>query len=134
MLVKNSDPLSTVNDVFNGIKINGNAVGEVMLYGRGAGKLPTASAVVSDIINILSGNGVSYTWKQAEVNEIIDFNNVVSKHYLRFDRKVDELENTCVVADAAYITSEMTEADAKALTDKLVKNGYQLISRIRILN
>ena len=50
--VGNQDPLAGVEDVFNAIKVKGNAVGDVMFYGRGAGKLPTASAVVGDIIDI----------------------------------------------------------------------------------
>ncbi|KOF56247.1 MULTISPECIES: homoserine dehydrogenase [Clostridium] len=49
-------PLASVNDSFNAIFIRGNAVGDMMLYGRGAGDLPTGSAVVSDIISILRGN------------------------------------------------------------------------------
>ena len=44
-------PLSGVEDVFNAIAVRGNAIGDVMFYGRGAGKLPTASAVVADVID-----------------------------------------------------------------------------------
>lgn len=44
-------PLASVNDVFNAIFVKGNAVGETMFYGRGAGELPTASAVVADVID-----------------------------------------------------------------------------------
>ena len=51
-LVPESCPLAGVDDVFNAIMIRGNAVGDVMFYGRGAGDLPTASAVVGDIIDI----------------------------------------------------------------------------------
>ena len=51
-LVPDSDPLAGVEDVFNAVAMTGNAVGDVMFYGRGAGKLPTASAVVGDIIDI----------------------------------------------------------------------------------
>lgn len=49
-LVPSSSPLYGVNDVFNGIMITGNMVNNLMFYGRGAGKLPTASAVISDVI------------------------------------------------------------------------------------
>ncbi len=45
-------PLAAVDDVFNAVFINGDAVGEVMHYGRGAGQLPTASAVLGDVIDI----------------------------------------------------------------------------------
>lgn len=132
MLVKNNDPLSTVNDVFNGIKINGDAVGEVMLYGRGAGKLPTASAVVSDIINILSGSGVSYSWQKAEGSDIIDFDNVVSKQYIRTSSKSALLDGALDIG-GAYITGEMSEAEAEELVKKLNASGADVLARIRIL-
>ena len=51
-LVSCENPLAGVEDVFNAIAVTGNAVGDVMFYGRGAGKLPTASAVVADVIDI----------------------------------------------------------------------------------
>lgn len=50
-LIKNSVMLSGVSDVFNAIMVRGDSVGDVMFYGRGAGKLPTASAVVADVID-----------------------------------------------------------------------------------
>jgi len=49
--IPQSHPLAAVNDVFNAIFIQGDAVGDVMFYGRGAGELPTASAVVGDVID-----------------------------------------------------------------------------------
>lgn len=54
-------PLANVNDSFNAIFIKGNAVGDLMLYGRGAGDLPTGSAVVGDIISILRNNIEQFT-------------------------------------------------------------------------
>ena len=48
--VRNDDPLAAVNDSFNAVHLVGDAVGEIMLYGRGAGALPTGSAIVSDVI------------------------------------------------------------------------------------
>ena len=55
-LVPATHPIANVNDAFNAIFIKGNAVGDLMLYGRGAGDLPTGSAVVGDIISILRNN------------------------------------------------------------------------------
>ena len=49
-LVSNDNPLSAVSDVYNAILVTGNMVGDTMYYGRGAGKLPTASAVVADVV------------------------------------------------------------------------------------
>ena len=48
--IPNSNPLATVNDSFNAVHLVGDSVGEIMLYGRGAGALPTGSAIVSDVI------------------------------------------------------------------------------------
>ncbi|MDF2675190.1 MAG: homoserine dehydrogenase, partial [Clostridiales bacterium] len=55
-MVPKNHPIANVNDSFNAIFIKGNAVGDLMLYGRGAGDLPTGSAVVGDIISILRNN------------------------------------------------------------------------------
>ena len=57
LMIKSSDPLYPVDGVFNGIRIVGNCLGTTMLYGMGAGKLPTASAVVSDIIAAVRHRG-----------------------------------------------------------------------------
>ncbi len=56
-VVMHDSPLSGVQDVFNAVMVRGNAVGDVMFYGRGAGNYPTASAVVADIIDILEHKG-----------------------------------------------------------------------------
>lgn len=50
VMISKNNPLYSVNDVFNGIVVKGNMLGTSMFYGSGAGKLPTASAVVADII------------------------------------------------------------------------------------
>ena len=55
-MIPENHPLANVNDSFNAVLIRGNAVGDVMFYGRGAGDLPTGSAVVSDIVSILRSN------------------------------------------------------------------------------
>jgi homoserine dehydrogenase len=55
--VDDSNPLAGVEDVFNAIAVRGDAVGDVMFYGRGAGKLPTASAVAADVIDIAAHQG-----------------------------------------------------------------------------
>ncbi len=52
VMIENGHPLATVNDVFNAIYIRGDSLGDAMFYGRGAGELPTASAVVGDIMNL----------------------------------------------------------------------------------
>jgi len=54
--IRNSDPLAWVSGPFNAISVYGSAVGHTMFYGRGAGRMPTASAVISDVIDIVVGN------------------------------------------------------------------------------
>lgn len=90
MLVKKSCPLANISDVYNGVLVNGNAIGDVMFYGRGAGKLPTASAVVSDIIEIaayLDHPNTVNVWERLSEDEILDSNKIKSRWYLRFDKK-----------------------------------------------
>lgn len=90
-LVRRSNPLSGISDVYNGILINGNAVEDVMFYGRGAGKLPTASAVVSDIIEIASylshPTHNTAVWERLTDDEILPADKLKSRWYLRFDKK-----------------------------------------------
>ncbi len=59
--VSNSNPLASVNDSFNAVHLVGDAVGEIMLYGRGAGALPTGSAIVSDVIFAAKHTDYYYT-------------------------------------------------------------------------
>jgi len=59
------NPLYNIDGVFNGILVRGNAVGDVMFYGRGAGAMPTASAVLADILDILSGEAAAPIWTKA---------------------------------------------------------------------
>ena len=56
-LLPGDHPLAGVNDVFNGVLITGNTLGDVMFHGRGAGKLPTASAVVADVLDCAGSQG-----------------------------------------------------------------------------
>ena len=68
-MVPATNPLCRIDDVFNGVLVDANMVGEVMFYGPGAGKLPTASAVVADIIDIIAAMDTTHKsieWKQAE--------------------------------------------------------------------
>ncbi len=74
-VVMPSCPLCHVDDVFNGVLIDGNVLGETMFYGRGAGKLPTASAVVSDIIDAAERPGAvqqRLMWKKTVPEDIAD--------------------------------------------------------------
>ena len=83
--------LASVSDVFNAVLLEGDAVGQILLYGKGAGELPTASAVVSDIIdvakNIASGNNIRIPMSYYSSHRTVDVcpqDSVTSRYYLRF--------------------------------------------------
>ena len=87
-MIPETHPLANVYDSFNAIFINGNAVGDLMFYGRGAGDLPTGSAVVSDIIailrkNIESENNNPIIRNNLWEKKIKDINEVESRYYIR---------------------------------------------------
>lgn len=74
-IVNNSSQLSGVDDVFNAVLIKGDATGDVVFYGKGAGKLPTASAVVADVIDCSNHleNRKDFGWGGFEENYVIDY-------------------------------------------------------------
>jgi homoserine dehydrogenase len=88
-MIPSIHPLANVNDSFNAIFIKGNAVGDLMLYGRGAGELPTGSAVVGDIISVLRNDGdrASIITSRYEDKEIASMDNINAKYYLRITVK-----------------------------------------------
>lgn len=88
-MISSIHPLANVNDSFNAIFIKGNAVGDLMLYGRGAGELPTGSAVVGDIISVLRNDrdGANSVIRQYTNKEIAPMANVKSQYYLRISVK-----------------------------------------------
>ncbi|QAA35102.1 homoserine dehydrogenase [Clostridium manihotivorum] len=88
-MIPSIHPLANVNDSFNAIFIKGNAVGDLMLYGRGAGELPTGSAVVGDIISVLRNDGerASVVTSRYADKEITPMDNVSAKYYLRITVK-----------------------------------------------
>jgi homoserine dehydrogenase len=84
-LISQDHLLASVNDVFNGVYLIGDIVGPVMMYGPGAGMMPTASAVVGDCIDIMENmeRPNIYGPEDTEVQEIKDINDICSKYYLR---------------------------------------------------
>lgn len=83
--VSNDSQLSSVDDVFNGILVRGNAIGDVVFYGRGAGKLPTASAVVGDIIDAIRHREKRQNiyWNEAKSDYVKPIGEDEARFYLR---------------------------------------------------
>ena len=85
--ISKNHPLASVNDSFNAVFLKGNAVGELMFYGRGAGDLPTGSAVVGDIVSILKNRYNPYSLTQFNSNmpnkKVKHMDDVTCEYYVR---------------------------------------------------
>lgn len=132
-------PLYSVNDVFNAVFVHGNMLGDSMYYGRGAGKLPTASAVVSDVVDCARhiGKTIMCFWEDEDVM-LTNIENVKHKFFVRTKAELEQKAidvfglMRVVVADVAdeyaFVTEEMTEKEFKIKAEKL---GC-VLNRIRI--
>ncbi|MBQ8207848.1 MAG: homoserine dehydrogenase [Clostridia bacterium] len=143
-LIPTANPLHDVSDVFNGILVNCDMLGDAMFYGRGAGKLPTASAVVSDVIDIAIKSEMkagSAKWTDAADDDIAPLSDHVCAHYFRIAGCVKCMEKVCdnIVhcvsenGETAFITKPMTEAEAFEKEKAFAENGTKVLSRIRVL-
>lgn len=136
-LISKSHPLSMVNDVFNAVCVHGNMLGDSMYYGRGAGKLPTASAVVSDVVDCARhiGKIITCFWDAEDV-KLTNVDEVERAFFVRVEKaKEQEAKETFgdvkevtagVDGEFAFVTGRMSE---KEFNEKAEKVG--VISRIR---
>ena len=137
-LVREHHPMAAVEDVFNAIMLRGNAVGEVMFYGPGAGKLPTASAVVADVIDAAQHRerrkNIGWTaWDSAKIASPEDLS---MRCYFRVKdslNRVEEIFPDCEIilqeGEVAFITPEMKLSDLKARAQSL-----QVCTRLCVLD
>ncbi len=83
-IISKDHPLANVEDVFNAIVVSGDAIGDAMFYGRGAGKLPTASAVVADIIDIAKHNEcTTNVWSRKDGDNLVPFGESETAFFVR---------------------------------------------------
>jgi homoserine dehydrogenase len=136
-LIPLCEPLASINDVFNGILLDGDMVGKVMFYGPGAGKLPTASAVCADIVDAAAhvGNTLKLpTFTVATADDIADFSQYSAQRMFVFDKcescnpRADALEKCIGVKvlkfahvgnKVAFISESVSEKKAAELTSRL---------------
>jgi homoserine dehydrogenase len=85
MFVPGNSQLANIDDVFNGIMVRGDCTGDVVFYGRGAGKLPTASAVVADIVDSIKHiKSRKYLfWTDSDNSSVLPFEKSVRAMYVR---------------------------------------------------
>lgn len=138
-MINPTNPLYNVNDVFNGILVHGNTLGNTMYYGAGAGKLPTASAVVSDIIDCVKhlGKTVFCFW-DAEDLKLSSMDDSVKRFFVRvsdadFAKAKDvfgdvEMIDADVAGEKGFFTQAMSEKD---FNEKSAQVG-NVLSRIRV--
>ena len=136
-LISKNHPLSMVNDVFNAVCVHGNMLGDSMYYGRGAGKLPTASAVVSDVVDCARhiGKIITCFWDAEDV-KLTNVDEVERAFFVRVEKaKEQEAKETFgdvkeitagVDGEFAFVTGRMSE---KEFNEKAERVG--VISRIR---
>ena len=126
MLLSENHPLCNVNDVFNAVFVRGNMLGDAMFYGSGAGKLPTASAVVADVVDAAKHlhRTVVTRW-ESKTLELVPNADAKRRFFVRIHgeesvlkSRVDEVFGQVefvkaddVEGEFAVITGEMTEAE-----------------------
>lgn len=153
VMLHNEHILASVNDVYNAVLIEGDAVGPVLLYGAGAGEMPTASAVVSDIVDVvrnIHGGDINripmgYYTKENEL-DILSADKIESRYYLRFtvDNKAGVLghiadalakrdisiasviqkEDVGEAVPVVILTYSATEADLKTAIEEVEKESW----------
>lgn len=135
-IVSTQSPLSMVNDVFNAILLKGNMLGDVMFYGKGAGKLPTASAVVSDVVDAIKHKNVNLGLGWSEVKQnLINIDEVETKKFVRieYNDKAKAIEDVKSVFDTdevmeffgldnefAFVTNTEKESEINAKLEQLL--------------
>ena len=133
-LVKNDSPLATVNDVFNAVLIKAETTGEVLFYGKGAGKMPTASSVIADIIEAekTDGNIKSVFWEDGAQSAAAEKDSVSERYFIRTDCDVSALLLKAEkVSDSSYITNPLNESEISVLEEKINEHG-KLLSKIPV--
>lgn len=145
MLVPNSSQLANIDNEFNGIMVRGDCTDDVVFYGKGAGKLPTASAVVADIVDCchhLKARRHIF-WADGTGENIIDYKASTCAIYLRF-KGTDAVEKaealfgkvTAITtggsARGAMLTGIMSYGDFLEKAEKLKAQGVEILSTIRI--
>lgn len=145
MFVSNDSQLSSIDDVFNGILVRGDATGDVVFYGKGAGKLPTASAVVADIVDCVKHiSARKYLfWEDCDGSNVLPYEQSVSAMYVRaigdiktakavFGDVTQLKRKNAPENELAFTTTEMSVKEFNEKIAQLKENGVEIINTIRI--
>lgn len=142
-MISSDNPLYSVNDVLNGILVKGNVIGDVMFYGAGAGKLPTASAVVADVVDAAKHikTNIMTLWSSKKLN-LDDIKNSEKRFFVRLkgDAKERETELKEIFGDIKVITLDDVKGEFGVITPVMSEAKYEeaaskvsgIITRIRV--
>lgn len=142
-MISESHPLYSVNDVLNGIYINGNVIGDVMFFGAGAGKLPTASAVVTDVVDCVKhiGTNIMSIWSTNKL-ELSDIGDSKKKFLVRVAGTVNDKFEAVKKAfgDVSLITIDGFDDEFAVVTEEISETQFTaaatqvagVINRIRL--
>jgi len=141
-VIDGESQLAGVNDVFNAILVRGDATGDVVFYGKGAGKLPTASAVVSDVIIAAKEKSTTrmMSWEDSEQDFIVPENEISNSFYVRANADKATVEN--LFGNVRYLSRENApDSEVAFITDVINEKAFaekcgkiDVIGTIRVLN
>lgn len=116
-------PLNNVNDVFNAIFVHGNMLGDAMFYGSGAGKLPTASAVAADIVDIVKhiDRNIMISYSEEKM-ELLDYKKAENSYFVR--TKAEEARVREIFGDIAFIKIKEVSDETAFVTEKMSEEVY----------
>jgi homoserine dehydrogenase len=142
MLVSNDNLIAHVDDVFNAVMVCGNGIDKTLFYGRGAGKLPTASAVLGDIINEVqhSETVLSQYWEDTNSTDFIaDYKEFTAQMYFRIKGEESLIPEGAKVINndddyLVFITEPISMADCDVLCANITENGGMVVSTIPVLD
>lgn len=140
-LVGKNNPLYSVNDVYNGIFVHGNVLGDAMFYGSGAGKLPTASAVVADVVDEAKHlhENIPNEWNDQPL-PLADPDQVSGRFFVRVQTTdlslirsvfgtIEQIQVPKAEGETGFVTAQMTLGQYKA---KAAEIKAEILSMIRI--
>jgi len=137
-LVSRDIIISSVNDVFNAVMLTGDSLGDAMFYGRGAGKLPTASAVVADIIDCTRHNGAkkhNIIWEKTDEDIMADTDTKKLSFFIRCQDTEENIKKVFKDAEFTKIFDNEIGFTVKATEQKIFRAGLDKInSVISVLN
>lgn len=124
VMLPKSHPLHNVDGVFNAVFVRGNVLGDSMFYGSGAGKLPTASAVVADIVDLVKNRGrdVMPSWEETPL-ELSDYRKSTRRFFIRTTDEKSAVEN--VFGNVEMISLEDVPGEIGVLTEMMTEEEYE---------